>query len=531
MKVTTSQTAPKRVGCVLGMGLIELVEHHSAMAMLGQSLDELPAAGALPHSRRPAETPPRQKRRPNTSSGRRPQARPSPNPAARLEASHTPSTLQRHVSFAQVRPRSAHAPLTRHHSFEPRVGRRDGGSHHHGSHRGGSPHRPSSSAGSTGSQSSRRNGGGSGGGGGGGSGGGSSETAWAKLVARTQTLEEDLAGERASKRLLATRMVQEKQAVLDQLATSEEEHRGLQELWKHTNEEKDQMQKLLQNREQQWQAERVALCRELERLRLVAGEPPRGLLPPSATAATTSPCSTTAEDAAVPRATTSLLALATTPARAAKLRRTLSMPAPPAAVADGTVAADGATEPEAVQRQAAWLQQQQQQRTAARGTLLRASLLQWRHLPLAKCMRAWHDVVHDARLLRQLPSAADPLDPALGMVLPPVATADPAGLNGAGLAMDLAALTLHAGDLSSSLGPTELARLALQVGGVADHGADDGAVPQATQQVSAPAVTEHARGGLVLEDRPAAAGLPWPPRETRSSSGLRRAGHVAMAAA
>ena len=507
--------------------------------MLGRSLDEAPAAGALPHSQRPVETPPRQKRRPNTSSGaRRPQARPSPSPAARLEASHTPSTLQRHVSFAQVRPRSAHAPLTRHQSFEPRVGRRDGGSHHHGSHRGGSPHRPSSSAGSTGSQSSRRGGGGGGGGGGssGSSGGGSSETAWAKLVARTQTLEEDLAGERASKRLLATRMVQEKQAVVDQLATSEEEHKGLQELWKHTNEEKDQMQQLLQHREQQWQAERVALCRELERLRLVAGEPPRGLLPPSATAATTSPCSATAEDAVAPRATTSLLTLAATPARAAKLRRTLSMPAPPAAVADGTMAADGATEPEAVRQQAAWLQQQQQHRTAgrtaARGTLLRASLLQWRHLPLAKCMRAWHDVVHDARLLRQLHSpAADPLGSTLGVVLPPLATADPAGLDGAGLAMDLAALTLHAADLSSSLGPTELARLALQVGGGADQGADDGAVPQATQQVSAPPVTEHARGGLILEDRPAAAELPWPPRETRSSSGLRRAGYVAMAAA
>ena len=168
-----------------------------ASAMLGRSLDEVPAAGPLTHSRRPEETPPRQKRRPNTSSGaRRPQARPSPSPAARTEASHMPSTLQRHVSFAQVRPRSAHAPLTRHHSFEPRVGRRDGGSHHHGSHRGGSPHRPSSAAGSTGSHSSRRGG------------GGSSETAWEKLVVRTQTLEEDLAGERASKRLLATRMLQ-----------------------------------------------------------------------------------------------------------------------------------------------------------------------------------------------------------------------------------------------------------------------------------------------------------------------------------
>lgn len=128
--------------------------------MLGRSLDGVPAAGPLPHSRRPEETPPRQKRRPNTSSGaRRPQARPSPSPAARIEASHTPSTLQRHVSFAQVRPRSAHAPLTRHQSFEPRLGRRDGGSH-----RGGSPHRPSSAAGSTGSHSSRRGGSGSGGG-------------------------------------------------------------------------------------------------------------------------------------------------------------------------------------------------------------------------------------------------------------------------------------------------------------------------------------------------------------------------------
>ena len=504
--------------------------------MLGRALDEVPAAGALPHSRRVAETPPRQKRRPNTSSGaRRPQARPSPSPAARLDASHPPSTLQRHVSFAQMRPRSAHAPLSRHQSFEPRVGRRDGGSHHHGSHRGGSPHRPSSSAGSTGSQSSRRGGSSSGGGGGGGSGGVSSETAWAKLVARTQTLEEDLAGERASKRLLATRMVQEKQAVMDQLATSEEEHKGLQELWKHTNEEKDQMQQLLQHREQQWQAERVALCRELERLRLVAGEPPRGLLPPSATAATTSPCSATAEDAAAPRATASILTLATTPARVAKLRRTLSMPAPPATVADGTAAADGATEPEAVRRQAAWLQQQQQHRTAARGTLLRASLLQWRHLPLAKCMRAWHDAVEAGRLLRRLSAP--------GVVLPPVAAADPAGLDGAGdLAMDLAALTLHAGDLSSSVGPTELARLALQVGGGAnhgvdhgaDHGADDCAAPQATQQASAPPAAEHhARGGF---DRPPPAELPLqrraataggngssaalPPRVTRSSSGL-----------
>ena len=61
-------------------------------------------------------------------------------------------------------------------------------------------------------------------------------------MVRTQTLEEDLAGERASKRLLATRMLQEKQAVQDQLARLEEEHKGLQELWKHTNEEKDKVQ-------------------------------------------------------------------------------------------------------------------------------------------------------------------------------------------------------------------------------------------------------------------------------------------------
>ena len=350
-------------------------------------------------------------------------------------------------------------------------------------------------------------------------------------MVRTQTLEEDLAGERASKRLLATRMLQEKQAVQDQLARLEEEHKGLQELWKHTNEEKDKVQQLLQHREGQWQAERVALSRELERLRLLAGEPPRGLLPPSATAATTSPCSATAEDdAAAPRATSSLHTLAKTPARAAKLRRTLSVPAPPAAATDGAVAADGTTEPLAVRRQAAWLQGQQQQRIAARGTLLRASLLQWRHLPLAKCMRAWHDVVHEARLLRQLPSAADPLDPGLGVVLPPLATADPAGSDSAGLATDLAALTLHAGDLSSSVGPTELARQALRAAGGA------GPAPQATQQVAAPPVAEHARGGLILEDRPAAAErTAEPPRpsraETRSRSGsLRTAGYVAIAA-
>ena len=351
-------------------------------------------------------------------------------------------------------------------------------------------------------------------------------------MVRTQTLEEDLAGERASKRLLATRMLQEKQAVQDQLARLEEEHKGLQELWKHTNEEKDKVQQLLQHREGQWQAERVALCRELERLRLLAGEPPRGLLPPSATAATTSPCSATAEDdAAAPRATSSLHTLAKTPARAAKLRRTLSVPAPPAAATDGAAAADGTTEPLAVRRQAAWLQGQRQQRIAARGTLLRASLLQWRHLPLAKCMRAWHDVVHEARLLRQLPSAADPLDPGLGVVLPPVATADPAGSDSAGLATDLAALTLHAGDLSSSVGPTELARQALRAAGGAG-----GPAPQATQQVAAPSVAEHARGGLILEDRPAAAErASEPPRpsraETRSRSGsLRTAGYVAIAA-
>ena len=154
----------------------------------------------------------------------------------------------------------------------------------------------------------------------------------------------------------------------------------------------------------------------------------------------------------------------------------------------------------------------------------------WRHLPLAKCMRAWHDVVHEARLLRQLPSAADPLDPGLGVVLPPVATADPAGSDSAGLATDLAALTLHAGDLSSSVGPTELARQALRAAGGA------GPAPQPTQQVAAPPVAEHARGGLILEDRPAAAErASEPPRpsraETRSRSGsLRTAGYVAIAA-
>ena len=229
--------------------------------------------------------PPRQKRRPNSSGARHgqpPLSTPARPPIAPDPGS---ATLNRRVSFdVQPRRTPASAPLARHASFDPRAGRRDGGGS--GGHR---SHRSSGSVASTsGSHSSRRSGSGS---------GGSSDAAWAKLVARTQTLEEDLASERASKRLLAVRMAQEKQAALDQLAKSEEEHKGLQELWKHTNEKMDDMQKQLQLREAHWKSERASLHRELERLRLAAGEPPLPSGLPAAVTATASPGSASAEDA------------------------------------------------------------------------------------------------------------------------------------------------------------------------------------------------------------------------------------------
>ena len=56
--------------------------------------------------------------------------------------------------------------------------------------------------------------------------------AWAKLVARAQNLEEALASERASRRLLLARTATEKAAMLAQVAKAQEERDGMEHLWR-----------------------------------------------------------------------------------------------------------------------------------------------------------------------------------------------------------------------------------------------------------------------------------------------------------
>ena len=52
--------------------------------------------------------------------------------------------------------------------------------------------------------------------------------AWAKLVARAQSLEDALSGERASKRLLVAKQAQEKAEQLARLQKAEEAREGME---------------------------------------------------------------------------------------------------------------------------------------------------------------------------------------------------------------------------------------------------------------------------------------------------------------
>jgi hypothetical protein len=87
------------------------------------------------------------------------------------------------------------------------------------------------------------------------------DAAWAKLVARTQNLEEALASERASRRLLAARSAQEKVELLAKLNKATEEHHSMEQLWQDSKRQ-------LARRLGEWEVERSALYQELARLRV-----------------------------------------------------------------------------------------------------------------------------------------------------------------------------------------------------------------------------------------------------------------------
>ena len=453
-----------------------------------------------------ASTPPRQKRRPGQQSSggsghsrRGPLIPPPPGSAGAVPSSGVstgPPAYTRRVSFepSSGRPRSSPAGsdgqrLHRRHSFEPSSGSRRGegsGGHHHHHHR----HRSPGSTGSAGSLSSSR------------SGGGGSDSAWAKLVARTQSLEEDLATERASKRLLAMRAAQEKQAIEAKLAKSEEEQQGLQELWKRTNEQMDEVRQQLQQRESHWQAERSSLIRELERLRSIAGvsgagmdaegaavltlgdpygglpPPPAGLyglgLPPGASsidhllsrpgAGALTPPPRAPLGGPVPASLAFAIA-----EDAAGLSRGAALPgyADRLMATGGDLLGEGGEagggggafrplmvtplEPEEAARRAAVLTQQRDER---RGSLLRTATLHWRNLTLAMCWRSWHASTMESKLERQLAGAS--------LQLGNDGSAAPAGGG-----EELAALSRQAVDLESDVGPAELARRVAAMAGAA----------------------------------------------------------------
>lgn len=88
-----------------------------------------------------------------------------------------------------------------------------------------------------------------------------SNAAWAKLVARTQSLEEALASERASRRLLAARSAQEKVELLAKVGKANEDRESMEHLWKDAKQQ-------LENRKEEWETERSGLFQELARLRM-----------------------------------------------------------------------------------------------------------------------------------------------------------------------------------------------------------------------------------------------------------------------
>ena len=201
------------------------------------------ASGGTPLPSTPAEAPrTRQKRRPHRSGGRG-----SDHRSDHRHHRH----LQRKVSFDPVatKQRSAAAgsaiantapALSRHASFDPRLGARPHGSRERGAANAGSDH----------------------------------QAAWAKLVARAQNLEEALASERASKRLLAARAATEKADLHAKLARVKEERDSFEHLWRD-----GKLQ--LQQHMSEWESERTALYQELARLRRALANAGLDALPPS----------------------------------------------------------------------------------------------------------------------------------------------------------------------------------------------------------------------------------------------------------
>ena len=198
--------------------------------------------GSTPHrqKRRPGQQPPPRRSRAerDSSSSRKPRSHRHQSPSSSTAASS--SHLRRKVSFdpGQQAP-SRNVGLSRHQSFDPRLGR----SARHQQDAANDP-----------------------------------EAAWAKLVARTQNLEEALAGERASRRLLAARSAQERVDLLAQLAKVTEDKEGMEHLWRDSKAQ-------LEQRSKEWDLERAALYEELARLRVAikhAGfEPGPPALPPA----------------------------------------------------------------------------------------------------------------------------------------------------------------------------------------------------------------------------------------------------------
>ena len=368
---------------------------------------------------------PRQKRRPGAppgsggvvgSSGRTRRTH-----ALTSELRTPPQPLQRRVSF-EPRPRTApERPLNRHASFDPRLDRRrhhEGGSHRH--HHSGHSHRsdgggsggPLGTPGST-ARSSR--------------GGHSSrrldpegQAAWAKLVARAQALEEDLASERASKRMLSERAAAEKEGLEQRLSTSESEREGLRQLWKHTSEQLDEIRRTLHVRLGEWELERHALYQELARLRDGGGGGggDGGGGGGGADAAAGGPA---------PFVGSALAKLA--------------------AAAAGTPAALPSVE--ARRRESAM----QAHRDAARAARFRGSLLQWRSLLLARCWRSWCGHAVEARLRREL-ARIDPVD----AISPGGATENAQILASLAAASDLSVLpsTLVSSVLRGQVAPPEV---------------------------------------------------------------------------
>ena len=189
--------------------------------------------------------------------GRSPASTPPHDRVARLGLAFAVSSAICHLQVSFEAAPSSHnkaaldrARLHRHQSFDPRMARREAD---------GSPHRRQGSPAGTGSGAA-----------------GSSraarseaegEAAWAKLVSRAQALEDELASERASKRLSAMRHERALAEIEGRLARSEEDRDGLRRLWHSSHARIDEVRRQLALRYAEWDAERHALYAELARLR------------------------------------------------------------------------------------------------------------------------------------------------------------------------------------------------------------------------------------------------------------------------